>query len=94
VIFVDSRSAFTGPKIQGAIQLSGAAAADWSKDQAKDALIVAYCTCPSEHTSMRLVLELQKQGFTNAFALKGGLTAWMNAGMPTESVAAAPAATP
>jgi rhodanese-related sulfurtransferase len=36
------------------------------------------------------VLELQKLGFTNAYALLGGLKAWQNAGWPT--VDAKPAA--
>jgi rhodanese-related sulfurtransferase len=30
------------------------------------------------------VLKLQELGFTNAFALQGGLSAWQTAGLPTE----------
>jgi rhodanese-related sulfurtransferase len=30
------------------------------------------------------VLELQNHGFTNAYALLGGLGAWQRAGLPTE----------
>jgi rhodanese-related sulfurtransferase len=30
------------------------------------------------------VLELQRLGFTNAYALLGGLDAWRSAGLPTQ----------
>ena len=36
------------------------------------------------------MLKLQELGFTNAFALLGGLSAWMTAGLPTEQAPAAP----
>jgi rhodanese-related sulfurtransferase len=32
------------------------------------------------------VLQLQELGFTNAYALFGGLTAWQDAKLPTEPV--------
>jgi rhodanese-related sulfurtransferase len=38
------------------------------------------------------VLTLQKLGFTNAYALLGGLNAWTAAGLPTQAEPAAPAA--
>jgi rhodanese-related sulfurtransferase len=31
------------------------------------------------------VLQLQQLGFTNAYALLGGLTAWQDAKLPTEA---------
>ena len=42
--FIDTRSSFTGDKIKGAEQVPDAKLAEWSKDLAKDTLIVAYCT--------------------------------------------------
>jgi rhodanese-related sulfurtransferase len=36
------------------------------------------------------VLELQKLGFTNAYALLGGLSAWISANLSTEEVSGKP----
>jgi len=84
VVFVDARSLFTGPKIAGAVQVPGDDLARWAKETPKDAFVVAYCTCPAEHTAANHVIQLQKYGFTNAYALLGGLTAWQEAGLPIE----------
>ena len=42
--FIDTRSAFTGAMVKGAEKVPDAKLAEWSKDLAKDTLIVAYCT--------------------------------------------------
>lgn len=44
VVFIDTRSSFTGPMVTGAHHVPAGKVADWSKDLAKDTLIVAYCT--------------------------------------------------
>jgi hydroxyacylglutathione hydrolase len=54
----------------------------------KDKLIVAYCSCPTEHTSGAAVINLKAKGYTNAAALLGGFDAWKNAGLPVEASAA------
>jgi rhodanese-related sulfurtransferase len=54
----------------------------------KDKLIVAYCSCPTEHTSGAAVINLKGKGYANAAALLGGFDAWKKAGLP---VAASPA---
>jgi rhodanese-related sulfurtransferase len=36
----------------------------------------------AENSSAGLVQRLKQKGFTNAFALKGGLAAWKNANYP------------
>ncbi|HYE73363.1 MAG TPA: rhodanese-like domain-containing protein [Blastocatellia bacterium] len=46
----------------------------------KDKTIITYCTCPTEGTSGAAVHVLQKAGYKNVTALKGGLEAWKNAG--------------
>jgi rhodanese-related sulfurtransferase len=38
------------------------------------------------------VLQLQDLGFTNAYALLGGLDAWVNAKLPTQAPPTEPAA--
>ncbi len=50
------------------------------KDLPKDKRIIAYCSCPAEHSSARAALLLQKGGFDNAAALVGGNMAWEAAG--------------
>lgn len=41
---IDTRSSFTGAMVKDAEQVPDAKLAEWSKDLAKDTLIVAYCT--------------------------------------------------
>lgn len=89
VVVVDTRSKFTGPKIKDAVNATVDKVAAWAKDLPKDTFIVTYCTCPYEHSSAAAVLKLQEVGFTNAFALQGGLSAWTLAMLPTEPTPAA-----
>ena len=46
----------------------------------KDKMIVAYCTCGAEASSMGAVNKLKAAGYTKVAALKGGLAAWQGAG--------------
>jgi len=55
--------------------------------------IIAYCTCPDEETSVRIVHFLRNHG-RQAWALRGGLAAWRTAGVPMEPKAATPARVP
>ncbi len=50
-----------------------------------DKLIVLYCTCKAEETSLEAAILLAKGGFTNVAVLHGGYPAWTAAGLPTES---------
>lgn len=83
--FVDTRSSFTGPKIAGAAHVPELEVLAWSKSLPRDSVIVAYCTCSDEHTSINAVLKLQRAGFIYAYALKGGLSAWLKKSLPTET---------
>jgi rhodanese-related sulfurtransferase len=85
VYVIDNRSSFTGQMAKGATHVPIAKIAEWAKEIPKDAMIVAYCTCGAEETSTVAVEKLQKLGFTNAWALKGGLNAWQTVGLPTEA---------
>lgn len=51
----------------------------------EDKLIVAYCTCKSEDTSLDAVMRLSELGFSNVAVLQGGYPAWTAAGFPTGS---------
>jgi rhodanese-related sulfurtransferase len=46
---------------------------------------VAYCACLHEASAAWAVLELQKDGFTNAYALLDGYQGWVKAGLPVET---------
>ena len=46
--------------------------------------IIAYCSCPDEHTSLGLVQKLKEKGIGSAYALLGGTKAWQEAGYPME----------
>jgi rhodanese-related sulfurtransferase len=52
----------------------------------QDKLIVTYCACRSEETSLEgAMLLAQKHGFERVAVLHGGLQAWTDARLPTES---------
>jgi rhodanese-related sulfurtransferase len=58
-----------------------------------DKLIVTYCTCKAEETSLEAAMVLTKVGYPRVAVLHGGYPAWVAAGLPTETPpAGAPAA--
>lgn len=46
----------------------------------KDEILVLYCTCPTEASSMAAGRVLLAHGYTRLYALKGGLAGWEAAG--------------
>jgi hypothetical protein len=44
VVFIDTRGSFSGPIVKGAHHVPSNKLDEWSKEIAKDMLIVAYCT--------------------------------------------------
>ena len=82
-VLVDVRGvdAYRIAHIKGAIDhsLSRMEMGDFEK-LPKDKRIIAYCSCPTEHSSARAAMLLQKAGFQNAGALVGGNAAWENSG--------------
>jgi rhodanese-related sulfurtransferase len=46
----------------------------------KDKIIIAYCACPAENSSIRAAIALKKAGFKDPGALVGGIQAWENSG--------------
>lgn len=51
----------------------------------EDTLLVTYCTCKAEETSLDAARMLQDLGFERVAVLTGGYPAWKNAGLPTEA---------
>jgi len=84
VIFLDTRERAIGPMIQDAVHVPYSWLGKWAKEQPKDAFIIAYCACANEASAARAVLDLQREGFTNTYALLGGFDGWVSAGRPVE----------
>jgi rhodanese-related sulfurtransferase len=51
----------------------------------QDKLLVMYCTCKAEETSLEAAMMLTRLGFERVAALHGGYPAWTGAGLATES---------
>jgi rhodanese-related sulfurtransferase len=47
-------------------------------------IIVAFCACPNDKTSVHVAGELREAGWPRAYALTGGWQAWIDSGGPTE----------
>ena len=56
------------------------------KKKADGRRIVAYCSCPGEHTAAEALLILYNRGLKNVSALTGGYTEWVKAGGKVERV--------
>jgi membrane protein DedA with SNARE-associated domain/rhodanese-related sulfurtransferase len=88
VTVVDVRSAAALPlvRIPGAVHAPlesrgpGAATAF-----AQGRRIVTYCDCPGQISAARAAHELARSGH-DVYALEGGLSAWVNAGLPVETM--------
>ncbi len=76
VLFVDVRNGDHPNKIPGAVNVPLAKIDEWAASTDPETLVVAYCACPSDGTSVRAVRRLQERGFANAYVLKDGLAAW------------------
>lgn len=83
--YIDSNN-----KIKGAIHLKSRRlrtriAFPPLKDVPRDRVVVTYCACPNDETSVRAAQVLLAAGFKNVRALKGGWQAWLKAGGQVES---------
>jgi rhodanese-related sulfurtransferase len=53
----------------------------------QDKLLVMYCTCKAEETSLEAAMVLANQhGLKRVAVLQGGYTAWITAGLPVEAI--------
>ena len=71
-------------KIKGAIRGNPEAFQSWSDTHPKASVLILYCAWPSEQTSARLAQKLIKNGYSKAYALKGGWNEWYSAEFPVE----------
>lgn len=77
--------------IRGAVWLPLGLVAQRFGELPQDKVIVAYCTCKAEETSLEAAMMLAKQhGFERVAVLVGGYPAWSEAGLPTEAIQTVP----
>lgn len=77
VIDVREKSSFREGRIPGAVLIPSEKIDDYIEPlRAEKRLIVAYCSCPAEETSLPVVKQLAAAGITNAKALVGGYRLW------------------
>ena len=88
IVFLDSRNAKawakSDRKIPGARRVP---ADDVEKSLGNidhDTTLIAYCTCPNEGSSTKVVQTLMAKGHPRVFAIRGGFDAWVAAEYPVE----------
>jgi predicted methyltransferase/rhodanese-related sulfurtransferase len=78
VIDVRDKESYRTGRIPGALLIPSEKLADYIEPlRAERRLIVAYCSCPAEETSLPVVQKLAAHGITNAKALVGGYRLWV-----------------
>jgi precorrin-6B methylase 2/rhodanese-related sulfurtransferase len=77
VIDVRDMDSFREGRIPGAVLIPSEKIAEYIEPlRAERRLIVTYCSCPAEETSLPVVQKLAAAGITNAKALVGGYRLW------------------
>ena len=71
--------------IAGAIWMPLGLMKDRAGELPDDKLVVTYCTCKAEETSLDAAMLLSSLGFSRVAVLKGGYPAWKEAGLATET---------
>lgn len=86
-VFFDARTEETYKEghVKGAINVNFENWEKKLKTVPKDKTIITYCSCPNEHSAAAMVIEMQKKGVKNVYAMLGGTMAWKNAGYPMET---------
>jgi rhodanese-related sulfurtransferase len=87
IVYLDTRNprawSESDRKIPGALRITADDIPRQIGKIARDATVVAYCTCPNEESSTRAAQTLRDHGY-RAFALRGGFDAWGGAEYPVE----------
>lgn len=80
--------------IRGAISMPLGLVAQRALELPQEKMIVSYCSCKLEETSLIAALEFEKAGFPRTAVLKGGYPAWEKAGFPVDLAPPDPEAAP
>lgn len=83
-VVVDVRSAgdFKKGHILNAVNVPVAGVEKRAKEIAKDTDRTIICYCAMGSVAPQACAKLKKQGYSHAYALKGGINAWQSAGLP------------
>jgi rhodanese-related sulfurtransferase len=81
IVVIDARHELGGQILKGAIHVPMDRLEAWAKDVDKKTVIVTYCTCPHDEAADAEVKTLRQMGFSDAYALSGGLDAARAAGL-------------
>lgn len=84
IVDVRDEGSYKIEHIKGALHITTETLSAEMDKLPKGKKIIAYCSCPSEHSSSVWVTEAKKKGIKNAFAMIGGTRAWKEAGFPME----------
>ena len=71
-------------KIKGASRANPKELDKWAETYPKDKTFVLYCAWPNEATSAGLAQKMMDQGYTDVYALKGGLREWFRSKFPVD----------
>lgn len=82
VVDVRSASDFKKSHLLNAKNVPLAGIEERSKEIARDKDTTILCYCAAGSVAPQARSKLNKQGYTNVHALKGGINAWQSAGMP------------
>lgn len=84
-VIVDVRPAadYANLHIRGAISLPAPETGSRVKELPSDKLLITYCSCPAEQTSISASQMYTNNGYQNTAAMVGGTQAWVAAGYPT-----------
>ncbi len=70
--------------LPGAVRIGPSEIEQRNKEIPRDRDVVLYCTCPSEETSAKVAMKLQKLGIYRVRPLRGGFDGWKDAGYPLD----------
>lgn len=85
VVDVRTEPAYKEGHVKGARLIPLTQILSKSGELPQDKLIVTYCSCSAEQTSVAAAVNLKTKGITNTAALLGGYEGWKKAGFPVES---------
>jgi rhodanese-related sulfurtransferase len=80
--------------IRGAISMPIGAIPERATKLSSEKLIVTYCTCKLEESSIAAALAFRNAGFSRVAVLQGGTRAWREAGLPLDVAPPDPEAMP
>jgi rhodanese-related sulfurtransferase len=85
-LFLDTRNlkhyAQSDLKIPGSLRIWREELEERIGELPRDHMIIAYCKCHKENSSGKATLILNTHGFSEVFALLGGIDAWRDEGLP------------